>query len=584
MGNHSRVSHRRYRQFLVTYLVPLWPRVLLLGILLGGSIGLGLLAPLLIRHFIDSVQAGAAHAALTVTVVLFLVAAVGHQAAETVATYVSADVGWRATNRLRCDLTLHCLSLDMGFHNEHTPGELIERIDGDVGQLANFFSQFVVLLLGSLLFLLGALALVWREDWRAGLAFTLFVLLSLVVLRRMFTLGVAPQQRTRQAEAELVGFLEERLGGTEDIGSSGAAPYVLRGLYPRLRMAMQRSRLSMVVARLGHRTSWLLFAFGNAMALGVGGYLFKIDAITLGTVYLLVHYLETAWRPLNETARQMEELQRATASLARIEELMVMESATGDGVVANLPEGPLPVTFRDVSFGYGSGVPVLESVTLRVPRGAVLGLLGRTGSGKTTLTRLLSRLYDPDTGAIFLGDTDVREARLDELRRRVALVTQEVQLFHATLRDNLALFDSTIPDHRIEAVLHEVGLTPWYQSLSDGLDTELLSGGGLSAGEAQLLAFARAFLRDPSVVILDEASSRLDPVTEGLIDSAVGRLLQGRTAIVIAHRLATVERADEIALLESGRVVEHGTRVGLAADPGSRFSRLRRTGLEKVLE
>ena len=245
------MSLGRYQRFLLAYLVPLWPRVVLLAALLGGSICLGLLAPQIVRHFIDSGQAGATPTALATTVVLFLAVAIGHQVAETAASYMSTDVGWRATNRLRSDLALHCLNLDIGFHNGHTPGELVERIDGDVGQLSNFFSQFVVLLLGSLLFLMGVLVLVWREDWRVGLAFTLFALLSLVVLRRVFTLGVGPQQRTRQAEAELVGFLEERLAGAEDIRSSGAVPYVLGGLYRAMRVAMQRSRLALVVARLG---------------------------------------------------------------------------------------------------------------------------------------------------------------------------------------------------------------------------------------------------------------------------------------------------------------------------------------------
>ena len=452
------LSLQRYREFLVTYFVPLWPRVVLLAALLGSSIGLGLLAPQLIRQFIDTAQAGAAVATLTVTVLLFLVVGTGHHIAATAAAYLSADVGWRATNQLRSDLALHCLRLDMRFHNDHTPGELIERIDGDIGQLANFFSQFVVDLLGSALFLLGVLTLVWREDWRAGLAFTLFALLSLVVLRQVFTLGVGPQQRTRQAQADVAGFLEERLAGTEDIRSSGATPYVLRLLYQSLRVAMQRGRLSQIIARLGQRTSWMLFALGNAMALGVGAYLFSADVITLGTVYLFVHYLNNVWEPLNKTAGQLEDLQQATASLKRIDELLKLRSSTRDGPGTSLPPGPLSVTFQDVSFGYRAAAPVLHDISLQLAPGTVLGLLGRTGSGKTTLTRLLFRLFDPTAGTIRLGDTDLRDTRLVEMRQRIGLVTQEVQLFHATVRDNLTFFDPSIPDDRIVDALDEVGL------------------------------------------------------------------------------------------------------------------------------
>ena len=177
----------------------------------------------------------------------------------------------------------------------------------------------------------------------------------------------------------------------------------------------------------------------------------------------------------------------------------------------------------------------------------MLGVLGRTGSGKTTLARLLLRLYDTQAGAIRVGDVPVQEAVLHDLRQHIGMVTQDVQLFHATVRDNLTFFNSSIPDERIRAVLDDLGLTAWFHSLPDGLDTELGSDGeGLSAGEAQLLAFTRVFLADPGLVILDEASSRLDPATEQLIERAVSKLLAGRTGIVIAHRLGTIQRADEI--------------------------------------
>jgi ATP-binding cassette subfamily B protein len=226
------------------------------------------------------------------------------------------------------------------------------------------------------------------------------------------------------------------------------------------------------------------------------------------------------------------------------------------------------------------------SEALRVAPGQVLGLLGRTGSGKTTVARLLFRLYDPAAGAVRVGGVDLRQTSADGLRRRVGVVTQDVQLFHASVRDNVTFFDPTQPDRRVMAVLEELGLGPWLRALPEGLDTRLApGGGGLSAGEAQLLAFARVFLRDPGVVILDEASSRLDPGTERLLERAIDRLLAGRTAIVIAHRLATVERADRIAILEDGRVAEEGERAVLARDPDSRFGRLLRAGLgaEEVL-
>jgi ATP-binding cassette subfamily B protein len=218
-----------------------------------------------------------------------------------------------------------------------------------------------------------------------------------------------------------------------------------------------------------------------------------------------------------------------------------------------------------------------------LPAGRKLGLLGRTGSGKTTITRLLLRLYDPQAGAVWLGDVDLRHLALAALRRHVGIVTQDVQLFNASVRDNVTFYDCTIGDSAIKAALATVGLADWLHALPAGLDTELSAGGGsLSAGEAQLLAFARVLLKNPGVVILDEASSRLDPVTERRLDLAVEQLLHKRTAIINAHPLATVQKVDDILILEAGRivVVEYGPRPQLTADPHSRFAHLLRTGLD----
>jgi ATP-binding cassette subfamily B protein len=257
------------------------------------------------------------------------------------------------------------------------------------------------------------------------------------------------------------------------------------------------------------------------------------------------------------------------------------------------------VAFEGVDFAYDADSPTLQGVTFRLQAGEVLGLIGRTGSGKTTVSRLLFRLYDPTAGTVRLGGVDLRRARLADVRRRVALVTQEVQLFQGSVRDNLTMFDPAIAEGRILEALRALELGPWLASLPEGLDTVLGPGGrgpgrqggaaglggalGLSAGEAQLLALARAFLRAPGLVILDEASSRLDPATERRIERAVDALLRGRTAIIIAHRLATVERADTVLVLEGGRVAEQGPRAALAADPESRYAGLLRSGQAELL-
>jgi ABC-type multidrug transport system fused ATPase/permease subunit len=578
---------QHYRRLLLRYLRPQRRRVLALAGLLLASLAAELVNPLILRAFIDEARAGAPLDNLLRLAGLFLGVALAAQAITVAETYVAQNVGLTATNRLRADLTRHLLHLDLGFHNAHTPGELIERVDGDVTTLGNFFSRFVVALLGNGLLLLGVLVLMFSIDWRVGLAITLFTGLALITVNALRNVGVPHWNAARQAHADLFGFLEERLAGTEDLRASGATAYALRRLQEHSLTVLRKQRWAGVVGIATGNTTMLFLTAGAALALGLGGYLFTSGAITLGTVYLIFSYTELLRRPIEQITRQMRDLQQAAAGITRVGELLATPSAVTDPPAATirpLPAGPLPVEFDHVTFGYNADEPVVRDLALTLAPGRVLGVLGRTGSGKTTLTRLLFRLYDPQQGAIRLGGVDVRQARLADLRTRIGIVTQEINLFHAPVRDNLTFFDRAIPDAQILAVLDDLGLGGWLRALPEGLDTRLAPGGsGLSAGQAQLVAFARVFLKDPGLVILDEASSRLDPSTEAQVEHAVDRLLAGRTAIIIAHRLRTVDRADEILILEDGRVVEHGARAGLARDPASCFAGLLRTGLEEVL-
>ena len=580
----TRVPLRQYADLLWTYLRPQKALVAVVVVSLLGNIGLQLVSPQILRFFIDEALEGSAVSRLIGVALLFTVIALVQQAVNVVATYTSGRVGWTATNALRGDLARHCLGLDMSFHNRHTPGEMIERVDGDAEELGSFFSTFVVHILGSILLLAGILVLLFREEWQAGLTLTVFTLVMLGLLFGLRNLTVDRFRAVREASAQTFGFVEERLAGREDIRTSAARPYVMLGFHSRIRTWFRRNLVASLMLSLILNTTWLSFTVGNAVALAIGSWLFLNGHVTIGTVYLIVHYTRMLLEPIERFTQQINNLQRATASVIRILYLMQTRRRVLDGPGVRFPQGALPVRFDDVSFSYSPGRPVLRDVSFDLAPGRALGLIGRTGSGKTTITRLLFRLYDPDRGRVLLGGRDVRDARIAELRQQIGVVTQDVRLFQGTVRDNLTLMDPAIPDDRLIRVVQELGLGDWYGALPDGLDSALRSeGADMSAGEAQLLAFARVFLRDPRVVILDEASSRIDPDTERLIERAVDRLVEGRTVIVIAHRLTTLDRCDEIMVLEQGRVVEHGERGRLAGDPGSRFRRMLTTDTGEVL-
>lgn len=574
---------KQYWALLATYLKPAWRKVTVLTALLLINTGIQLLSPLLLRRFLDTAQRGEALTTLTRIALAFIGVAVVAQLLGAFETYVAEDVGWMTTNRLRGDLMRHVLDLDMGFHNTHLPGDLIQRLDYDVSTLANFFSRFTLRVVASTLLLIGVLFVLFGIDRWIGLAFVCFVAVALVALRSIQRLAVPFAKADLQTMGALFGYLEERLTGTEDIRARGAIEYVLRGLYGHMRMRLRARRNAGIMYTVLFGMVSLLTAVGTALAYTLGGYLFRHGTITIGTVFAIVAYIALVIAPLNQLTQQMQDLQQASAGIARVQELLALSSAIQDGPGASIPTGALPVTCQHLSFGYHTNETVLHDLSFTVEPGAVLGVLGRTGSGKSTLTRLLVRLYDPTQGSISLGNVDLRTARQSEIRERVGIVTQEVQLFHASVRDNMTLFNPAISDERILQAFRDLGLWDWYAALTAGLDSELTGGeAGLSAGEAQLVAFARVFLRDPGLVILDEASSRLDPATERRIEHAVGVLLRGRTGIIVAHRLETVERADTILILKDGIIIEQGWRSQLAADPASRYAGLLQTGLEVV--
>jgi ABC-type multidrug transport system fused ATPase/permease subunit len=570
---------------LVAYLRPQSRRAALLGILLLASAGLQIVNPQIIRQFIDVARSGAGSPELlATTALLFIGIAVVQQAIAVGATYISQVLGWTATNALRADLTAHCLRLDLTFHKDRTPGELIERIDGDVTQLATFFSEFAVRILGNVLLLVGVLVVMWLTDWRAGAVLTLYTSLVLGALSRLHAVAIPQWRAVRQASADLFGFIEEHLAGLADLRASGAEAYVMRRLFERTRVRYDVGRRARLIGYIPWGTFIVSMALGYSISFVLAAYLYGVSAISLGTAFVVYYYTVLLFQPLNVLTRQVEDFQKAGASIIRVQDLLATTGKLTDGPGAVFPDGALGVEFDRVTFGYDEDEPVLRELTFRLAPGKVLGLLGRTGSGKTTISRLLFRLYDVDFGAVRVGGVDVRQAKLAALRRRIGLVTQDVQLFSATVRDNLTLFDRTIDDERIFAALADLGLEEWCQSLPSGLDTVLGAGGaGVSAGEAQLLAFTRVFLKQPGLVILDEASSRLDPATERLVDRAVDRLFRGRTGLIIAHRLTTIRRADEILILENGEIAEFGPREALAADPASRLAALLHMGFEQVL-
>ncbi|MFI4973411.1 MAG: ABC transporter ATP-binding protein [Caulobacterales bacterium] len=563
----------------------------LLAVVLVMSLGLQLLAPQFLRQFIDAVSgkpAAVPIAWLWRLAALFIATLLAGQAARVAATFLSEQVGWAATNRLRRDLSAHCIRLDVAFHATHAPGELIERLDGDVTALAGFFSEFVIQILGGALMIAGIVVLLVAQDWRVGASLAVVALAAVMALHATRNLSVGQVALERQSRADLAGFLEERVGGLDDIRANLGGAHVMDALGAITADLNARTLRAGQVGRAVWVLTAAIFLIGSLTALGVGVFLFQRGEASVGEVYLLVQYAAMMRDPLNQIGSQLQDFQRATASLERIGALLALSPTVIDGAGVDWTDRAPELKLKGVDFAYADGAPVLSDVSITLAAGQVLGVLGRTGAGKTTLIRLICRLHDPTSGVVELDGRDIRDATLAQVRRRIGVVTQDVQVFSASVRDNVTLFDAVTSDARIIEVLEDLGLGAWLARLANGLDTILTGASGISAGEAQLLAFARVFLRDPGLVVLDEATSRLDPTTDRLIERAVDKLLRGdraspRSAIIIAHKLETVGRADQILILEHGVVVEAGDRRALADDPRSRFSQLLSTAGDGAL-
>jgi ATP-binding cassette subfamily B protein len=564
-----------YSNLLTIYFKPQIIKYSLLFIIVAVGIGLQLYNPFLLRDFIDGALTGKKYETLVYYAVIYTCIALSHQFVLLYTVYLGDNLGWRSTNSLRANLASHYLQLSMSHQKKYTSGEVVERIDGDVNILQNFFSNLFVTLFGNMLLVLGILVLMFIEDWRVGLSLIIFTTAALFLLSKARKLGVPYFQRLRAIFGNFYGFITEYLGGIEDIRSNGGGHFVMKRFFQFLDQLLPALRAVKLSRYVLQSTSLLLFAIGNAIAFTIGAYLLSINKITIGTLFMIFHFTTLLIKPIDDIRLQLEDWQKADASINRINSLLDIPPTEQGNESIDVSKSSLSIEFNNVSFFYDTNQVGIRDISFHLKPNQKLGLLGRTGSGKTTLTRMLLRFEDPSMGVIKLGGIDIRNLNTKTLRKHIGIVSQDIRIFKTSLRNNLTLFDSTVTDHRIMYVIAELQLVDWFKSFTYGLDTKLLNEDrGLSAGEAQLISLIRVFVTDPKVLVLDEASSKLDPTTESIVNKATSRLLENRTAIIIAHRLTTIEQTDYIMILDKGSIIEYGERNQLIDNNKSYYYKL----------
>jgi ATP-binding cassette subfamily B multidrug efflux pump len=587
---------RQRLQRLLPYLAEDRRRLLLSLVLLLPLAGAAAVQPLLVGQAIavlrgeptlGLLQGLPVGQALRLLVLALLAAVLVRLALQGLQSFNVQAVGQRLTARIRDDLFAHAMALSLRFHDRTPVGKLLTRLTSDVDALAEVFGSGAVGVLADLVTLLVIAITMLSIDWRLGLlllAAQVPVVLGMLWLQRRYRRA---NYRVREELSQLNADLQENLQGLEVV------QMFRREAVNSQRFAVTTGRYRNAVtgtilydSAISAMIEWVALV-AVAAVLALGGTMVTRGVLGLGTLTTFILFSQRLFDPLRQLAERFTQIQGGLTAVERIGELLEQPVEISDSPAA-LTSAAAPtrlgageVVFEDVSFAYRPDEPILSNLSFRISPGEHVALVGPTGSGKTTVIRLLCRLYEPQAGRILLDGVDIRDLPQARLRQQLGVVLQDTFLFSGSVADNLRL-DAAIPSERLQQLAAELGLAPLLARLPEGLATELRErGGNLSSGERQLLAVARVAMRNPTVLVMDEATAFMDPSTEATLQHDLERLLQQRTAIVIAHRLATVEAADRILVLRRGRLVEQGNHRQLRQAGGlyARLAELQERGL-----
>ena len=544
-------------------------RIVVAVALLVGQTACLLAGPALVGHGIDAGLRNNDVGALNLSAAIYLVVAITALFLGRASIWAIARIGERFLRELRIRVFGHLLSLGLDFFERERTGRLVSRLTSDVDALQELVQMGLAMFVQNALLFVGALVVIFTLSWQLALCILVLVPPVVVATRWFRRAANLAYLEVRERIGANLTTLQEGLAGVRVVQAFGRE-VSFAGRFRETNEAQFDANLETV------KISTKYFPFvefcgviGIAMIIGIGGAFVDRGIVTVGTVAAFVLYLNNLFEPVQQLGQLYNLLQAAAAALHKLFGLLDTAPSVPERPGAiDLPEQGA-IELEGVSFGYADGPEVLHDVSIHVEPGERLALVGPTGAGKSTLAKLVARFYDPRSGVVRLGGVDLRDATLSSLRERIVVVPQEGYLFAGSIRDNVRVGRADASDADVDAALEALGIRERFAGLDDGLDTEVRERGSrLSAGERQLVSLARAALADPPVLVLDEATSNLDPGTEQAVEHALEALTEHRTVFVVAHRLTTAQRADRVAVVDDGRVVELGPHAELVRHEG----------------
>jgi ATP-binding cassette subfamily B protein len=568
------VRHLPAREMLRRVLPMFRPHVRSLAVgvlLLFLAVGAELAGPLVLRHLIDVDIGDGDRGGILRSALLYAGLFLVGTAANYFQVVVLTKMGLAIVTKLKQSLFHHLMGLSLAYFDKNPPGKLMARVESDAERLQALFSEVAVAVLRTMALLIGALAVMFLSSWKVTLGILCFATPVAIGTVYYFRWMRGLYRRVRAMVARISGFVSEYVLGVPILQVFGYEREAERRLEKLNEDKLRTERVSSFFEYgfWGVLTAVEVVAVILLLYLG-SGRIFDVT-MTVGTLVLFVEYTRRVFWPLAMFSEQIGFIQRAFASADRVFGVLDTPSRTPDREDAtdSVPDDWSEVAFDDVSFVYDGGTRALDHVSFRIRRGEKVALVGLSGGGKSTITNLLLRFYDPTEGAVVVDGTDIRSFRKRAWRARIGLVQQDIHLFPGTVADNLRALVDEVGMDALQRAAATVGADQVIARLPLGYDEPLTEGGtNLSMGERQLLSFARALVRDPELLVLDEATSSVDPGTERRLQESMDRMLAGRTALVIAHRLATVVSADRILVVHAGRIVEEGSHDELYARKG----------------